>query len=200
MGGIGGSGGGGLGGLGGLGTLRQSFASQNYSIHADPQGGSTSGSLTLWSSPRLDPQLTYTVTGKRAAIGFSGNHYFHPFAWDAIHLFELDYDDQGRVRHAWELDEPNAPRLDFTWDGNRLISVIGKATAAETIVYTRSLNYTGDKLVSESITQAGKTSHIQYKYNKQGVLTEADCDADLTLDGRSRKIEFFDENADKGKH
>src|SRR5581483_8196001 len=104
---------GGVGGRGQLGALNQFLPAQNYSVHADPQGTSTNGFLTLWNNPRVDTHLAYKVTGKRVAVGFSGNHYFHPFAWDAIHMFELDYDDEGRVRHAWELDEPNAPRLDF---------------------------------------------------------------------------------------
>ena len=187
-------------GMSQLSALRQMHPEQSYSIHNDPQGGSTNGTLTLWNNPRLDTRLAYQVTGKRVAVGFSGNHYFHPFAWDAIHLFELDYDDEGRVRHAWELDEPNSPRLDFAWDGKRLLSVIAKSGPSETVVYSRVLNYSGDRLASEAITISGKTSHIQYKYNKQGVLTEADCDADLSLDGRSRKVEFLDETADKGKH
>jgi hypothetical protein len=201
LGGIGGIGGiGGVGSLGQLGALTRFLPSQNYSVHADPQGSSTNGFLTLWNSPRLDTRLAYKVTGKRVAVGFSGNHYFHPFAWDAIHMFELDYDDEGRVRHAWELDEPNAPRLDFTWDGKRLMSVVGRAaTSGEPVVYSRTLNYSGEKLLSETITLAGKTSHIQYKYNKQGVLIEAECDSDPSLDGRSRKVEFADESADKGK-
>jgi tetratricopeptide (TPR) repeat protein len=188
-------------GLSPLTALQQMHPSQNYSIHNDPQGGSTSGYLTLWNNPRLDTRLAYIVTGKRVAVGFSGNHYFHPFAWDAIHLFELDYDAQGRVSHAWELDEPNAPRLDFAWDGKRLLSIVGRTTgASETVVYSRTLNYSGDKLTGEAITQAGKTSHIQYKYNKQGVLIEAECDADPSIDGRSRRVEFLDETSDKGKH
>ena len=188
----------GFGGLGGMAAMQQFIPSRNYSIHADPQGGSTSGFLTLFNSPRLDTRLAYMATGKRAAVGFSGNHFFHPFVWDAIHVFELDYDEQGRVHHAWELDEPNAPRLDFMWEGKRLVSVVGR-TASEQAVYTRTLTYSGDKLMSESITQGGKTSHIQYKYNKQGVLIEAECDADPSLDSRSRKVEFLDETADKGR-
>jgi len=199
MGGMGGFGGmGGIGGVGGLASMRQFIPSHNYSIHADPDGGSTSGFLTLWNSPRLDTRLAYLATGKRVAVGFSGNRYFHPFVWDAIHVFELDYDDQGRVRHAWELDEPNAPRLDFAWEGKRLMSVVAR-TASEESVYTRTLNYSGDRLTSESISHGGKTSHIQYKYSKQGALVEADCDADPSLDDRSRKIEFLDETADRGK-
>jgi hypothetical protein len=192
---------GGVGGRGQLGALSQLLPAQNYSVHADPQGSSTNGFLTLWNSPRVDTRLTYKITGKRVAVGFSGNHFFHPFAWDAIHMFELDYDDEGRVLHAWELDQPNAPRLDFTWDGKRLMSVTGRATTAgEAIVYSRTLTYSGDKLVSETITHAGKSSHIQYKYNKQGALIEAESDADPSIDGRSRKVEFvLDETSGKGK-
>jgi hypothetical protein len=188
----------GIGGLGGLAAMRQFIPSRNYSIHADPQGGSTNGFLTLWNNPRLDTRLAQLATGKRVAVGFSGNRYFHPFVWDAIHMFELDYDQQGRVRHAWELDEPNAPRLDFAWEGKRLMSVTAK-NASEQTVYSRTLTYSGDKLMSESISGGGKASKIQYKYNKQGVLIEAECDADASLDGRSRKIEFLDETADKGR-
>ena len=37
------------------------------------------------------------------------------------------------------------------------------------MVYTRTLSYNGDRLVSESISQAGgKSSEIEYKYDKQG--------------------------------
>jgi hypothetical protein len=115
-------------------------------------------------------------------------------------MFELDYDDEGRVRHAWELDEPVAPRLDFTWEGKRLISVAGRASSSgEPVVYSRTLSYSGDRLISETITHAGKTSHIQYKYNKQGALIEAEGDADPSIDGRSRKVEFLDETSGKGK-
>jgi YD repeat-containing protein len=140
----------------------------------------------------VDTRIAKKATGKRAAVGFSGNRYFHPFAWDAIHLFELDYDEQGRVIHAWELGEPKAPRLDFTWDGQRLLKVTGRDSAAPAnVVYTRSLNYNGDKLASETITHAGgKSSKIEYKYDKQGRLVSAECDADHSLDGRTRKVHF----------
>ena len=189
---------GGMGGLGGLSSMGQFLPGRNYSVHADPEGGSTSGYLTLWNSPRLDTRLAYLATGKRVAVGFSGNRYFHPFIWDAIHFFELDYDDQGRVSHAWELDEPNAPRLDFAWEGKKLISVVGRGHAEE-IVYSRTLSYSGERLVSEAINQGGKASKIQYKYSKQGALIEAECDTDNTLDSRSRKVEFLDETGDRGK-
>ena len=183
--------GGGTGGFNSFGAARQFIQSQQYSIHSDPDGNSSSGYLTLWNNPRLDTRLAWKITGKRAAVGFSGNRFFHPFAWDAIHLFELDYDEQGRVVHAWEIGDPKAPRIDFAWDGQRLMKVTAQ-DATEGVIYSRVLNYSGERLMSESISQpGGKSSHIEYKYDKQGRLLEADCDADQTLDGHSRKAHFM---------
>jgi hypothetical protein len=183
--------GGGTGGFNSFGAARRFIPSQQYSIQSDPDGTSSSGYLTLWNNPRMDTQLAWKVTGKRAAVGFSGNRFFHPFAWDAIHLFEFDYDDQGRVLHAWELGDPKAARLDFTWDGQRLLRVTAHDTA-EVTIYSRTLNYSGDRLTGETISQpGGKSARIEYKYDKQGRIVEADCDADQTLDGRSRKVHFL---------
>jgi hypothetical protein len=186
----------GLNGFSSLNTGRPLAPSQKYSVLSDPDGGSSAGFLTLWNNPRLDTRLVFKMTGKRAAVGFSGNAYFHPFVWDAIHLFELDYDEQGRVLHAWELDNPGAPRLDFAWDGQRLLKVTGHDSAGA-VVYSRTLNYSGDRLNGETISGPGGTSHIEYKYDKQGRMVEASANADHTLDGRSRKIYFVEE--DKGK-
>jgi hypothetical protein len=185
----------GMGGMMGMASAMQFLPGSNYSVRNDPQGGSSAGYLTLWNSPRVDTRIAEKATGKRAAVGFSGNRYFHPFAWDAIHLFELDYDEQGRVVHAWELGEPKAPRLDFTWDGQRLLKVTGRDSAAPAnVVYTRTLSYNGDRLVSENISYSGgKSSKIEYKYDKQGRLASAECDADHSLDGRSRKVHFVPE-------
>ena len=123
-------------------------------------------------------------------VGFSGNKYFHPFAWSGIHMFELAYDSEGRVKHAWELDEPNAPRLDFTWDGKRLQSITAHDPSGA-VPYSRRMTYQGDRLVSESITYGGKTSKIEYKYDRTGRLTEARCDEDPSLDNRSRQVQFL---------
>ena len=181
---------GGTGGFNSFGAARQFIPSQQYSIRSDPQGGSSAGYITLWNNPRLDSRLAWKITGKRAAVGFSGNRFFHPFVWDAIHLFELDYDDQGRIAHAWELGDPKAPRLDFTWDHQRLVKITAN-DGAQGVIYSRVLSYSGDHLTSESISQpGGKSARIEYKYDKQGHLVEADCAADHTLDGRSRKVHF----------
>ena len=187
----------GLGGFSSLTAMRQIAPSQNYSVLRDPQGGSSAGFLTLWNSPRLDPRLAYKATGKRAAVGFSGNRYFHPFVWDGIHLFELDYDDQGRVQHAWEIGDPGAPRLDLSWEGKRLVQVSGHDSSGA-VVYSRTLNYNGERLTGEVITHQGGSSRIEYKYDKQGRLVEADCDADHSLDGRSRKVHFVVDDKGKG--
>jgi len=193
-----------IGAAGGIGPgklaemFRQSGPTETASIHADP-GGSTTGFVTLWNSPRLDTEVAFAATGKRVAVAFSGNSYFQPFVWDAIHSFELDYDEQGRVLHAWEMDRAAAPRLDFTWDGRRLMQITGHAEDGWAILYSRTLQYSGDKLTGEAITYGGKTSHIKYKYDKQDRLIEADCDDDHSLDGRSRQIEFVAEAGKGGK-
>ncbi len=205
MAGLGGGGGGigsllrrgaGVGGMAGAAPMMagRQFLPQKYSIRSDPQGGSSAGYLSLWNNPRVDTRLAFKATGKRAAVGFSGNRFFHPFAWDGIHLFELDYDEGGRVLHAWELGDPRAQILDFTWEGQRLVKVTGReGSSSGAVVYTRQLNYSGDHLTSESISFEGKGSKIEYKYDKQGRLVEADCEADRSLDGRSRKVYFLTE-------
>ncbi len=174
-------------GLGGMGQL---VPTQTTQIHADPLGGSSVGYLTLWNSPRLDTEVAYSTTGKRAAVLFSGNSFFQPFVWDAIHLFEVDYDEEGRVLHAWEMDKVGAPRLEFTWEGRLLKEIAARPAGGGSAVYTRSLQYSGDKLMSETIHFNNKMSRIQYKYDKQGRMTEAECEDDLSLDDRSRHVEF----------
>jgi YD repeat-containing protein len=176
------------------------FAPRTYSIHGDPAEGSTNGYLTLWNNPRLDTEVAFVATGKRVTVGFSGNHYFHPFAFDGIHLFEFEYDREGRVVHARELHQPNPPRLDFAWDGRRLLGITARENSpAAYVVYSRTLAYSGEKLTGETIVANGKTSRIQYKYDKQGRLTEAECSDDPTLDGRSRKVEFLLDTVEKGR-
>lgn len=174
-------------GLGGMGQL---VPTQSTAVHADPEGGSSVGYLTLWNSPRLDTEVAYAATGKRAAVVFSGNSFFHPFVWDAIHLFEVDYDEQGRVARAWEMDRAGSTPLEFTWEGRQLKHIIAHGPNGAGTVYSRSLQYSGDRLTGETIHFNGKASKIQYKYDKQGRLVEADCDNDLSLDERSRRIEF----------
>lgn len=190
---------GGLSGISGMAGAEGLVPNAKYSFHADPQGGESSGYLALLNNPRIDTEVASIVTGKRVAVGFSGNHFFHPFGWDGLHMFELSYDNEGRVEHAWELDQPNPPRLDFTWDSNRLMSVTARENKqAGNVIYTRTMTYTETRLTGETITAGAKTSHIRYRYDKQGRLIEAECSDDPSLDGRSRKVEFV-AAAEKGR-
>jgi hypothetical protein len=178
--------------------IAKGFTTSSLSIHADPAGGSESGYLTLWNSPRIDTELARMAAGKTVAVAFSGNKYFHPFAWDGIHLFDVEYDASGRIWRARESYDPHAPKLEFEWSGMRLMSVTGRHPETGAIAYRRTLSYNGDRLVSERITGGEKQSKIEYKYDKQGRLVEAVCDNDSTLDGRSRKVEFIAESGEKG--
>ena len=164
---------------------------QTYSVHSDPTGStSKSGLVTLWNSPRIDTELAELVRGKRVAVGFSGNPYFHPFVWTGIHLFEFSYDSLGRVKQAREMDRPDAPVLDFSWEGKRLQSITARDKTGAT-TYSRRMTYNGDKLVNETITFSGKQTKIEYKYDKNGRMVESKCDEDASLDNRSRTVEFL---------
>lgn len=164
----------------------QAYTSQESQESSD----SAKGFVTLANSSRVDARLAYELTGKRVTIGFSGNSYFHPFAWDGTHLFEFDYDERGRVRKAWEQDK--GTRVDFSWyDDDRLREiVVSEDKPNGAVLYTRTLNYERDRLDSETIRFNGKSAKIEYRYNKQGKMIAADCDEDPSLDSRSRRVEI----------
>ena len=165
---------------------------QSYTTQPDEQRDSSQGFLTLWNSPHVDTTLAFQLSGRRVAVAFSGNSLFNPFVWDSIHLFEIDYDQLGRVRYAWEFGN-NAGRLEFAWDGPRLLTVKQHAgrDGGGAVVYSRTLTYSSGRLMSEAIEHQGKNSKIEYRYDKRGVLIEADCSEDFSLDGRSRKVTFL---------
>jgi hypothetical protein len=165
-----------------------------------PPQGEREGSwsfVTLFNNPRLDPLLASRIVGRRVAQGFAPNPLFHPFAWEGVYLFEFAYDEQGRVEYAWCKNPPpgwpRAARYEFTWDGNHLTGIIlraeGKSDAP--ILYQRTLNYSANKLVSETILVEGKRSRIDYKYSGNR-LVEAVCDDDPSIDNRSRRATFVD--------
>jgi hypothetical protein len=152
---------------------------------------SSEGFLTLLNNPRVDPEMAFLVTGNRITTGFSGNAFFSPFVWDAIHIFDFVYDQHGRVTVA--LEHGDRGQLEFSWNDKRLTKIIKRSDRSPDapIVYTRTLNYSGDKLASEVISYNGRTSKIVYKYDGQNKLIEADCEEDPSTDGRSRKAIFM---------
>jgi hypothetical protein len=105
------------------------------------------------------------------------------------------YDERGRIREAHEIGEAGATEnmfLQFEWDGLRLMQVRGLQGSEKNPlkVYERTLHYQNDRLVGETIQGQAKQSNIKYNYNGNR-LVSAECGADLTLDGRSRKVVFL---------
>jgi len=151
--------------------------------------------LLVSNNPYVDPAAVEALTGKGIAIGISGNKYFNPFVWDGIHYFRLAYDNRGRVAQAREINDPtSAPgdsMLEFDWDGWRLSAIRGYQSAAgqRRQTYERTMEYQGERLVSEEIHSLGKTWRIKYNY-VAGKLTTAVCDRDPSLDDRSRTVTF----------
>ncbi|MGA2736184.1 MAG: hypothetical protein ABSG65_01905 [Bryobacteraceae bacterium] len=156
-----------------------------------PVGPGTGVYTAMLNLPLADPLMVERLTGKRTAAIVAGNPYFHPFIWDGIYLFMVEYDDQGRVSSARQVaaGSPSSSALhnfEFKWDGWKL-SEIDEAGSGS---YRRSMNYAGGRLTSESISY--KNAHpakIEYKY-KGDHLVEADCTNDPSLDGRSRHVLF----------
>lgn len=159
---------------------------------AGPVGEGTGVYTAMLNHPVADPLMVEKLTGKRVAAIVAGNPYFHPFAWDGIYLFIAEYDSQGRVKSARQIpvahDSQAAQTLhtfDFQWDGYRLTEIVER----ETGTYRRAMSYANGKLASEAISYKGGRGKIEYKY-KGDRLTEAECNDDPSLDGRSRHVVF----------
>ncbi len=153
-------------------------------------------SLVLLNSPYADPVAVARLTGKNIALAIAGNKFFLPFVWDKIHYFQIAYDGAGRVSTAREIAGPRgAPGdtlLEFHWEGLQLQSIEGYQLSGERRgpkFYQRTMEYQDGQLVGETVESAGKSSKIKYTYNG-GKLVSANCEKDLTLDGRSRQVTF----------
>jgi hypothetical protein len=153
-------------------------------------------SLVLFNSPYADPVAVAKLTGKNIALAVAGNKFFLPFVWDKIHYFQITYDGAGRVSTAREIASPRgAPGdtlLEFHWDGLQLQSIEAFQVSGErrgAKFYERTMEYQDGRLVGETIGNGGKSSKIKYTYNG-GKLVSANCEKDLTLDGRARQVTF----------
>ena len=135
--------------------------------------------LTYLNAPDFDPILASKLTGKVTTRGWAGNPFFHPFLWDGIYVFALQYDELGRLRKATPVSEgvsrpslPFAETLTFTWEGNtkRLKSVSGEK-------YRREMSYDQfGRLVSETITHPLGKGSIEYHYDGMARLpSQAFC-------------------------
>jgi hypothetical protein len=156
-----------------------------------PVGPGTGVYTAMLNLPLVDPLMVEKLTGKRTAAVVAGNAYFHPFAWDGIYLFIVEYDDQGRVASARQVPIAGSPapatlhKFNFRWDGLRLQEI----SENESGNYSRTMNYVGGRLSSESISYRNAHPKIDYRY-KGDHLVDADCTSDPSLDGRSRQVIF----------
>ncbi len=123
--------------------------------------------LSYLNAPDFDPILASKFTGKVTTLGWAGNPFFHPFLWEGVYLFALEYDDLRRIRRATPVSDgvsrpssPFAETLIFTWDGatKRLKSISGTK-------YRRDLAYDQQgRLVKETIAYGSGKGSIEYRY------------------------------------
>jgi hypothetical protein len=150
--------------------------------------------LKYINSPDYDPQLAQQFTGKRTARGWAGNPFFHPFLWKDIFLFDLEYDELGRIRQAVPVTQETSRQgsrfsepLTFIWDGNskRLLEIKGTS-------YRRKLEYDDrHRLVSEKITVPNGSGRIDYRYIGDSMqLREAECEDNFYGKDR-RRVSFL---------
>ena len=142
----------------------------------------------LFTDTHVNPWMVEKLTGKSVAVLVAGNPWFNPFVWDGVYEFLAEYDADGRVISTREVGAGagGGRVLDFTWDGIRLMSI---AEHGSRDGYRRDMKYNGDRIVSEAIRSQGKVSKIEYRYQGDR-LVEAECDADPSLDSRSRHVTF----------
>ena len=150
--------------------------------------------FTLLNHPDVDPVMVAQLMNGHIAIIVAGNPYFHPFVWSRICKFLAEYDAQGRVKSVQQLasaEQTGVPgdttlhNFEFQWDGQYLKKISETGTGD----YQRDMNYTGGKLMSESVHFQGKTSEIKYTYVGDR-LTTAKSGEDASLNGRSREVTF----------
>jgi hypothetical protein len=144
--------------------------------------------LRYLNSPDFDPILATRLFRKVVMRGWAGNPFFHPFLWAQVFLFDLEYDDLGRIKRAtpvrpdvaWPTSEFSEP-LTFTWEGTskRLLAISGPR-------YRREMNYDRlGRLVSERITHPKGGGRIEYRYRDESMqIVEVECEDDFFDVGR----------------
>ena len=163
---------------------------------ADPDEALKRASLVLLNSPYADPVAVAKLTGQNITLAVAGNRYFLPFVWDKIHHFRPTYDDAGRAATARESCRAQGALgdtlLEFQWDGwefSQLIEAyqIWVSSACQILRANDGVRgWLADgrnrgerrEIVAHSGTQNG------------GKLISANCEKDMTLDGRSRQVMF----------
>jgi hypothetical protein len=149
--------------------------------------------LRYLNCPDLDLRLASTFSGNAKTRGWAGNPFFNPFLWKEIFIFDLVYDELGRIKEAIPvITDVKRPRsqfsenLKFIWDGNsnRLLSIRGAK-------YSRDMTYDKQgRLVLEKITYPKGSGKIEYEYSGTSKQPKrAKCE-DNFYDKLSRIIQF----------
>jgi len=153
-----------------------------------PAGAGKGAYVVLPNHPVVDPLMIQRLISKPVATIVAGNPYFNPFVWDGVYSFLAEYDDQGRVKSARQInvEQGQTPHeFDFKWDGLKLTEIAERGGSG----YRRTMAYANNKLVGEAIAFQGKVSKIEYKYQGDQ-LVEASSGDDPSIDGRSRHVVF----------
>ncbi len=143
--------------------------------------------------PDLDLRLASNLSGNVKTRGWAGNPFFHPFVWKEICIFDLVYDELGRIKEAIPVvTDVKRPRsqysenLKFTWDGNsnRLLRIDGAK-------YHREMQYDREgRLVQEKITYPKGSGKIEYEYmGNSRQPKRAKCEDDF-YDKLNRIVQF----------
>ncbi len=117
--------------------------------------------LALRNSPYVDPSAM-SVLEAPLTMTVAGNSFFHPFLWDGIHYFTIEYDAQGRVASAQEWNADNLLR--FTWDGDRLTEIRGYHAGQAAPYYQRKITYMGGQIAAEDYSINGRAGKIRYTF------------------------------------
>jgi len=161
---------------------------------ATSAGERTAYPLTYLTSPGVDPDLVFKFTGKQIARGWSGNPFFHPFVWTGIYVFDLTYDQLGRLATATPVQEnagaradPFSEPLQFTWEGDskRLLSIRGTRSG-----YLRELAYKNGRLEAERVSYPRGSGSIEYEYASESAVIVGAKSSDNFFDKRERVVVF----------
>jgi hypothetical protein len=164
----------------------------------DPDSLLKESNVVLPNNPLIDAPAVQRLGGKAVTIGMAGNRYFHPFVWERPYFFALTHDAQGRLQTAKQIPDAESRaaglvELEFDWNGTRLSAVRGFALQENGTrgaqLYTRTMGYQQDKLMTEDIRAGQKDAKIKYVWTGN-TLVSAECDKDETLDNRSRNVVF----------
>lgn len=141
---------------------------KGVALRTGSSGAPTLTTLRYRNSPDFDPILAREFTSNVNTQGWAGNPFFHPFIWEDIYVFDLKYDELGRLVEAVPVppdftrtSSRFSERLAFTWEGSsqRLREIKGNNYRREMVYDKRG------RLTFELIKHSMGSGKIEYIYN-----------------------------------